>query len=144
MFLLLMRQYELSDCLEDVEYNTGYKVVQALLTANGLGDTDLVIGFGNPSTRNLVWIPYGSIVKIQDQQYRVIQGEKDEFKGNRQKYNQSIYCLKDKKGLHDIYDYLGKNVSLMTLPLDDYKRLHKQKKEFTGWRKKVIDFLLAR
>jgi len=105
-----MRQYERMDCPEVAVEGKSYNIGIAIITANGLGNADEVVVFGNPNTKNAAWVPYSSVININGIIYTVVRGKLNAFVGNRFPYesrDQLTTCLIDEKGIfHDLTDYL--------------------------------------
>jgi hypothetical protein len=107
-----IRQYERGDCNEAASMDMVYEISRAGITANNGGDVDRVAVFGNPQTRKVVWVPYGSIVQVQNQIFKIKRGELKKDIGERCHYgdlhDQSVECLSDFEGrLHSMEDLEG-------------------------------------
>lgn len=101
-----MRQYEYKHCIEKKVKEGQILDVGFANVITGFCETDLTIVFANPQTNNVICVPYGSEVKIEDSVYKVIQGEV--FQG-RNGISFSSNCLMDEKSnLHNLGDYRGK------------------------------------
>ncbi len=101
-----MRQYEYRHCIEKKVDKGQVLHVGFANVVTGICDTDLTIVFSNPKTKNVVWVPYGSEVKIEDKVYEVIQGEV--FQGRNERCFSSNCLLDEKRELYNLNDYRGK------------------------------------
>lgn len=116
-----MRQYEREDCLEDAVLNHTYNVVSFSSSRDCLNQSILTLGFVNKKTNNIVWVPYGSQILIQDSLYTVNEGKDDQCQGRRMTgFNKSVWCLTDKSDQPEfLYNFLGEQVVVTRLP-DQY------------------------
>jgi len=111
------RQYEKADCNEQAVLGVQYEVAEASIVANGGGEMDIVIVFGNPVTRRIVWVPYGSEIKIDEKEFIVKRGNLRSYQGDRLfTHDQSLDCLveKDKK-TYSLFDFRGKKTQVSVL-----------------------------
>lgn len=127
-----MRQYEKEDCIEEVKKGQKLDVGRTTISVHLYGGVDFVAVFGNPKTNNVVFVPFGSKIKIENDEYKLIKGEK--YAGNRYcktkeytlpwyrfkpkvsegKWNHSTKCLLDKnKTLHSLEDFMNKDVMIL-------------------------------
>lgn len=124
-----MRQYEKEDCVEVAKRNQKLGIGNSVISISPGCEVDYVAVFGNDQTKNIVWVPFGSKIKIENKEYKIIEGEK--YAGKRYcktkeytlpwyrlkpkvsvgKYNHSTKCLLDNdKKLHSLEDFMGKEV----------------------------------
>lgn len=124
-----MRQYEKEDCVEVAKRNQKLGIGTATISISPGCEVDYVAVFGNPETNKIVFVPFGSKMKIENEEYKIIKGEK--YAGKRyaptRKYNPGVgpeygkitgeiwnysaECLLDKdKKLHSLEDFMGKEV----------------------------------
>jgi hypothetical protein len=122
-----MRQYEKKDCVEEAKKNQKLGIGRSCISIPTYGEVDYVVVFGNDQTNKIVFVPFGSKIKIEDEEYKIIEGEK--YAGKRYcktqeytlpwyrlnpkvsygEYDHSSKCLLDKdKKLHDLEDFIGK------------------------------------
>jgi len=112
-----VRQYEKLDCLEEAFENQSLKIVRFSMPANMGGECDEVIGFGNPLTKNIVWVPYNSKIDIECKDYKIIRGKLRSYYGDRiYTRDQDINCITDSKNkLYSMSDFLNKEVIIEEL-----------------------------
>jgi len=118
----MARQYEKMDCFEDTVKGQVLHVVDIPMYANGAGDVDRVVVFGNPQTKRVVWVPYNSEVSIDCVRYKVLRGKLKNHKWNVGKFgwfdsargytsDQDIECLVNLEGkVHSIKDFECRDV----------------------------------
>ena len=120
----MQRQYEKKDCLEDAVEGGEYEIAHALLSTGNGADVDRVGIFGCPTTRKVVWVPYGSEILVDGVKYTVIKGGPTRFPGDRpRKHNQSPECIQDEQGkIHGMYSMQNKMATITKLALQNIKR----------------------
>lgn len=101
-----MRQYEYSNCIEKNVKKGQVLEIGSVNITSGCCDADLTLVFANPKTNNIVWIPYGSRISIENKLYNVIQGEV--FHGRNSRCFSSECLLDERRELHDLNNYKGK------------------------------------
>lgn len=127
-----MRQYEKNDCVEKAKIGQKLEIGYSVISISPGCEVDYVAIFGNPETMKVVFVPFGSKIKIGDEEYKIIQGKK--YAGKRyaptRKYNPGVgpeygkitgdiwnystECLLDKdKKLHSLEDFMGKEVTYL-------------------------------
>ena len=138
-----MRQYEKNDCPEDSFVGQELEVCRSVSSV--WNEADLVVGFGNPKTRKLVWVPYGSKVSIDCQGYDIIRGELYKTGGLRVwTRDQSVVCLRNRDGILESIDthfkkpakviYLEDSfLSNLSNAFFDWRYLKSEKSQ-NGWR----------
>jgi hypothetical protein len=138
-----MRQYEKRDCSEKakkgqkLEISLSYiptaskcecEITDVSYTSTA-SKCEIAAIFGNPKTRNIVWVPFGSKVLIENYEYEIIKGKeyavkryvrtKEDIlhllrfkpKVSVERYNRSVKCFLDKdKQLHSMEDFMRKEV----------------------------------
>jgi len=102
-----MRQYEYENCIEKKVKKGQVLEVRFTNITSGCCDADLTLVFANPKTNNVVWVPYGSKVNIENKLYSIIQGEV--FRGRNSRCFSTECLLDDRREVYDLYDYKGKN-----------------------------------
>jgi len=119
-----MRQYELEDCLEDAQVGDSLEVIKKSSPRQCLNCCTLFVGFGNPESLQVSWVPYGSVVEIGGVRYTVDKG-KDVGVGRRADKNGrgvpelSERCLRDSADdFHSLYDLVGRTAVVSEVPSD--------------------------
>jgi hypothetical protein len=136
-----MRQYEKEDCSERAKEGQKFQIGHSYISISPGCECDIVTIFGNPKTRNTVWVPFGSKITIENNEYKVIKGR--ECAGKRYTktkeytlpwyrlkprisigaYDHSIECLLDKdKKLHNLEDFMNKEVLVKRLAVWEIRR----------------------
>ena len=112
-----MRRYELEDCLEDAQIGKTYEVAAFSSSRGCINACTLIVGFGNPESRQAVWIPEGSQILIEDSKYSIMQGIFSKYGGRREERDLVTSCLKDMGGnIKSLYDYIGKFAKVCEIP----------------------------
>ena len=127
-----MRQYEKCDCVEYAKRGQNLRVGISWISISPGCEVDYVAVFGNPETHKVVWVPFGSRIKIENGEYEIIEGEK--YAGKRYcktqeytlpwwmsrakisvgEYDHSSQCLLDKnKKLHNLEEFMDKEVVVL-------------------------------
>jgi hypothetical protein len=110
------RQYEKTDCHRPAVEGEVLEIAEARVPANGFGDVDLVGIFGDPKTREIVWVPYKSEVEIEGRTYKVLRGKLGDVGDRLFTRDQSTKCLQDENGnMHEMYKFMHKKVKIKKL-----------------------------
>ncbi len=122
------RQYELMDCLENGIIGAVYRIGYANSIDNKFGHEDKVIGFNNPKTRKIVFIPYGSMIRMDGLEYIVERGKLKPYEGERMfegkgvivnrrifTHDQDIRCLRNNHGISSMLDFMEKKAEVIKL-----------------------------
>lgn len=116
-----MRQYKKSNCPERAEVGQKLEVAEASICSGEWEECYCVIGFGNPETRKLSWVPYNSKVKIGVKVYTFLRGKSCDG------YGRSVKCLRDENGhLHNLDDMLRMEAVLLEKPKGLLEKLVKR------------------
>jgi len=131
-FVCMARQYEQSDCSEEAQEGQRLQIAKTILPANEGGECDSVLVFGNPETKKISWVPYGSKFSLDSEIYIVIRGERG---GNPRRedvnYDQSLKCIVDNEdNLYSMWDekFHMKHVEIVELGDGSEKSLEKRLK----------------
>ena len=109
-----MRQYERQDCNAFVRKDQELEVAYVQASIYATGSCDMVLIFGNPKTREVVWIPYSSRVQIEGEEFKVLRGESFHGRRGPDTPSQSVECLLDEDGnLHSMYDFMNQKATVI-------------------------------
>lgn len=114
-----MRKYERPDCSEQCCYEGQKLNVGTAFIVAGPMECDLVLVFGNPETRNAVFVPNNSVINIKGSDYRIVEGSRK--RGRRFEFreilDERVECLLNEKGeLRSMSDFEGMDVIVKSLP----------------------------
>lgn len=133
-----MRQYERADCSATAVEGQKLEIAETPINAHIGGTVDKVLIFGNPETREIVWVPYKSVVEIDGELYKVKRGNLDIFVGSREfTRDQSVECLSDKNGrLHSMNDFIDREATVKKI---NSSRLGNLSQYLFDWQHKKLE-----
>lgn len=89
-----MRQYTRIDCDTSAQEGQKLKITYLSKPICGGGECELIVGFKDPITNKIIYIPYKSEIEIAGRKYKVLEGKQFE---SRSGHAPSPKCLLDEK-----------------------------------------------